>query len=349
MEQTLAASAMDVGQAEHSLDFSGPGTFPICELPADVVRIILKRIAFKDRLALEMVSKGHRDILRDLESWHAVNLWDMEATDISESQFAKVLAKIQPGFDKALPQIGCIAAVLDSFLQAYREELERPSSPKYGDVYAEARIASMAKAAGFPYQQHFLEKNPQRTLDFSERALETCTILAADEVDWLKQMGRKISGVLFPRSAAIAAQTESSDGEKVRIFLNISGAKLLSPSFLAASIIVLSAAGYRVDFRMDKADDPPFSIQHTDILQVLTGGDCTFHVNLGMPKALLRFDLKYDLDMYAVPSEEVGLPEQRNDYQNPLAQVLANASSLTYSDSKAFYNNFLSKILTLAH
>ncbi|GAQ86623.1 hypothetical protein KFL_003000160 [Klebsormidium nitens] len=360
MMEQLIASAMDVGQAGLSLDEEGAGSFPIHELPADVVRIILKMIAFRDRLALEMVSKGHRDVLRDLEPWHAVNLRVMSATDVSESQFVKVLAQIQPGFDKALPQIESMAAVFDSFAQAHRERRQRPWSPIYKDVYLEARIASIVRAAGFPYQQKFLEKHLERSLSSSKRVLEACTILAAENVDWLKEMGRKVSEVVFPPFIeTAAAQIESSMRERVCVWLNVSGAKMLSPSFLAASVIVLSAAGYRVDLRMNRVDDPPFPMHHTDILRALTGGDCTFRVNLAISDTWSAF--RYGLDDLTVPSEGPVVAEQRRAFQSPLARVLANASSLTYSEyslmshdphekhSKALYNNFLSKVLTIAH
>lgn len=345
---------MEEGRGGYSSGCEIGPSYLVCELPADILHIVLKKIEFKDRLALEMVSKGHRDTLRALEPWHGINLSHLNASSVTKRQFLKLLATVQPGFGRASSQIDSIAAIFESFPQTHRQKWVSVISPKYADVYSEARIASIVRRAGFPYKQGFLEQNPSACLSIFEQPQEACTILAAEHVDWLSQLGRKIyEQLLLPSlmSTAATARRSDPDAEKVRLLLNVSGAQQLSPFFLAACVVALSAVGFRVDLWMNKANDPSFLWnQVVELLQVLTGGDCTLRVNLAVSdRVLVERDLDIALEecmRTREKSEFLGVKGPQ--YSCPLVQALANTHSAWPALSKVSYDNFLSKVSALS-
>lgn len=239
-----------------------------------------------------MLNKDHQNLLRDLRSWCEINLEAMQATDLSERQFlsllGNLLGKIQPGFafGRALPQVKGIAAILEGFSKVFQEERSEFWIPSRRNLAFDGRLASLTKAARVRYQ-YVHEDSHKRFMFLPERLLEPCAFLSAEQLDWLLQAGRKLRELFLPASTCNAESSLEDSGqvavsqhpEKMCIFLNASGAKKLSPSFLAACIISLSAAGFQVDFKMNGADDIPVPLHpNIELLQIVTAGDCTFHL-----------------------------------------------------------------------
>lgn len=344
-----SVGAMEEEQVGHVAVHQRAGCFPICDLPMDILRIILKKLSLKDRLVLELLNKGHHDIFRDAESWFEISLQDMQALGLTERQMSKLFSRVQPGFERASSQIDSIIAILESFSKSYSGVLHSTRQPSYEDVYSEAQIAYIIRAAGFSYEQSPLETKLERSLGRTRRILEACTVWLAEHLAWLEQMGGFRDLILFLSKAA-GFGTKSSPPKEGCLAVDVPGAKSLSPSFLAACMILLSGAGFAIEFRMTGDSDPPFASHHTvDFLQVLTGSNCIFYVNLVLPEgATSGIDLKEALEEYTAPTGKFMLLQYANS-ATPLVRVLAHAESLVSEKSKALYNNFLSKTLALEY
>lgn len=134
-------------------------------------------------------------------------------------------------------------------------------------------------------------------------SIETCTIWFADQFHRLRHICTLIWGFLvFCRSSIkdpadcakkLLALLSSSFPRKrpgrllevkpkVAACLDVSGAVSLSPPFLAACTVALSAVGFKVSFRMTGDGDPSFPIYHLLNLMRTLAFDCSIHVKLGV-------------------------------------------------------------------
>ncbi|GAQ89566.1 hypothetical protein KFL_005370030 [Klebsormidium nitens] len=79
------------------------------------------------------------------------------------------------------------------------------------------------------------------------------------------------------RKKGIAYQKDTG---KAAVTLDFCGTAKLSPEFVAACVLGLSAAGFKVDLKMDGDSDPPFPLHHVVSLLRILAVSCTIQANL---------------------------------------------------------------------
>lgn len=132
---------------------------------------------------------------------------------------------------------------------------------------------------------------------------------------------------------------------KIMVSLDVSGAKKLSPAYLAACTIALSAAGFKVRCRMTGHDDPPFPAYH--LLNLMRGlaFDCSIHVGvlvLGIHRLVKKC---LEIVNQSRRIEEIG--NSTNEAIASVPNILAVARVMEYPASGAAYRRFANKMLLL--
>lgn len=238
---------------------------PLVALPKDILRIILKKVSLKDRLQLGLLDKSHRDTLRETELWQEVNLCAMQALSLREDQLLCLLGRVLPGLEQVSLEIGSMAVILRSITCEFVEQARSHQL----DSAAWSTVKTVAK---------------------------TCMVWFVEQVKRILQLPSSIQWLFKVFWQLLWDPTDFITGiyEKLRkhrksfrpgsgkfaVSLDVSGARYLTPHFLGACIISLSAAGFEVTLKMDGDGDPPFPLYHlVSLLQILSVG-CSVQVNM---------------------------------------------------------------------
>ena len=257
-------------------------------LPKDVLRVILKKLSLKDRLRLEMVSKSHRDTLRQRELWLEIDLSAMQASKITENQLLFLLGRVAPLMQQIKPQIESMAEYFVLLSQEAMKQAPTPPVERLDELTKDLTyvgIDSLSVAMRNLSTLHDLllpeswykvrSLGQNLTICCSEvgisisRHLQNGTLrfrqllseLAANPVRFIKGLLRRPPTLLGPDQVSLGGSG------KAAVDLNFSGAASLSPHFLAACVVALSAAGLDVNFKMNGERDPSFSVH--DLLGLL--------------------------------------------------------------------------------
>ncbi|GAQ83238.1 hypothetical protein KFL_001400220 [Klebsormidium nitens] len=343
------------------------GAQPRSSLPGDVLRIILNKIGLKDRLRLELLSKSHRDTLREPELWRELNLASMQALDLSDDQLLHLLSRTNSGLlEKLSSQVYAMAEILEELTQAesfikrpFNECLNRlPMAVEVGPHRANILFPLTAILFSFLYRVVPASWGPTRAI------VETCTTWFSDQVNRVIRIFPRILRLIAACQANIkhpsafkrtllasfngppSVRLAQVDSAKVAVFLNASGAADLSPAFIAACIVALSAAGFKTEFRMEGNMDPLFSLHLVSLIQALAV-DCSVRVNLLVSGAHFGPNLKHFLKNFNswLGDQEGG---SEHDVAASLSSSLAAFRSSVYPDSSAAYQRFEQKFFVLA-
>lgn len=332
---------------------------PLTSLPGDVLRIILNKIGLEDRLRVELLSKSHRDTLREPELWRKLDLASMQALDLRDEQLLHLLSRVDPGFmfQKLSSQVRGMAEILEDLTQAesfikrpLRGCLDRmPMAVEAGHV-PEVKSLIPFTAILFLRLHRLVPEawGPTRVI------VETCTSWISNQINRVARVYPRIVRLLsacqaslkhpqaFPKTLLASFNGPPSvrlvqvDSAKVDLLFNASGAANLSPAFISACIIALSAAGFKTEFRMEAYRDPLFPLHLVELIKALAV-DCSVHVNLLVSGA--HFGAKHFLKHFnpCVGDQEV---RQEHDVGASLSSSLAAFRSYTYPDSAAAYQRF---------
>jgi hypothetical protein len=330
-------------------------------LPTDVLQMILKKIGLKDRLCLEFLDKRHLETLMEPELWYEVDLASMQALNFTEDQLIHLLSRVHPGLGEVSSQIRSMAEIFDEVTKSFmkndpcfgRSLNEGPQDLSYlgKDLFS---IASLSLE-----RLHHTLPGSWRT---SRLLVETCTAWFFDQVHRLIKMGPWMWGILaacirmikdpagFVKKLQARLNTSHRQPPqprkaKIMVSLDVSGAKKLSPAYLAACTIALSAAGFKVRFRMTGHDDPPFPAYH--LLNLMRGlaFDCSIHVGvlvLGTHRLVKKC---LEIVHQSRRIEEIG--NSTNEAIASVPNILAVARVMEYPASGAAYRRFANKTLLL--
>jgi hypothetical protein len=341
----------------------------LCGLPKDVLQIILKKIGLKDRLRLELLDKRHRDVLREPELWHEIDLASMQALNLTEDQLLHLLSRVHPGLEEVSWHIEGMTDIFNEVTKSFLKNDPNPLSEldkiSQDFPYLGSDLVSDSEAALFFERLH--QKVPE-SWGVTRVFVETCTIWFADQIHCLRHIGPLMWGFLVSCRSSIKDPADCAKKllaqlslsfprkrpgrlmevkPKFAACLDVSGAVSLSPAFLAACTVALSAVGFKVSFRMTGDGDPSFPIYHLLNLMRTLAFDCSIHVKLGVTgtyrwtKSLLE-----SVEQTRRDSSE-GSGDSTNEVLASLENGLLVAGMMEYSASKAAYRRFLGKILLL--
>jgi hypothetical protein len=345
----------------------GPHTkaLSLCGLPTDVLRMILKKIGLKDRLCLELLDKRDLETLREPELWYEVDLASMQALNLTEDQLLHLLSRVHPEFGGVSSQIRSMAEIFDEVTKSFMK-----NDPIFGRSLNEISQdlsylgRDLLSVASLSLER--LHHTVPRSWGTSRLLVETCTAWFFDQVHRLTQMGPWVWGILVACIRIIGdptgfvkklqarlntphRQPPQSRKAKIMVSLYVSGAKKLSPAYLAACTIALSAAGFKVRFRMTGHADPPFPAYH--LLNLMRGlaFDCSIHVGVLVPCTHRLVKKCSEIFNRVSLSAETGYStsEPNASLRNILAAALAVARVMEYPASGAAYRRFANKMLLL--
>ncbi|GAQ83177.1 hypothetical protein KFL_001380190 [Klebsormidium nitens] len=241
----------------------------LAALPADVLRLILKDISLKERLRLEILDKSHRDALRDPELWHAIKLGAVDAQTCTEDQLLSLLIRLEPRMQKGAAQIRRMAESLGDVTAGFTKHrmakllaVEQLKRKTRASLWREAIYLQLMSL-------RFLYTAVPESWISVRFFLETCTLWVEDQLQRIPLAVRSVCNFLRNVSSSHSAfvrngtssppeRPERQRSAKREVLLNVSGAVQLSPNFVAACVIALSAAAFQVTVRMDGEGDPGF-------------------------------------------------------------------------------------------
>lgn len=348
-------------------------------LPKDVLRIVLKDISLQDRLQLELVDRSHGDALREPELWQDLNLGAMQALHLSEKQLLCLLERLNPGLNQFPSQIGSIAKILSIMNTNFMQQA--PSSVK--DALGQ-RAQGFSVFVRVPLFLVLLAESlcfkGSEMLNLAAHAFLRCHKVLPDSwgpiryfvetsVAWFSEqvmriprfvsfmqwflllllhcLGdpvRSMRGMLADLRKKELTRRRGSG--KAAVNLDVSWAASLSPEFVAACVLGLSAAGFKVDLKMVGDSDPPFPLYHVVSLLRILAVDCSMQVNMlihGLYPAWRGDFLK--------GFNPESLLEQGHDFEFDPKQALLDYTResrlLEYEGSEASYRRFQEMILKL--
>lgn len=269
------------------------GCAPLAALPKDILCCILKKVGLKDRLRLELVDRSHRDTLRDHELWKEINLGAMQALDLSQKQLVCLLSRICPQLLKHLHRVKSMTETLRDISLEYKDHVpnalgRRVQWLKADWTYLRKDMIILARLY-FPRCHQAIPESWGST----RLAVEACTRWFSEQVTrisraltsfWqnfsviLKRLQGPFAIAKVPGSKLHRATQLIS--ANAALALDVSGATSLSPPFLAACVIAMSAAGVKVDFKMDQDTDPLFPLHEVVNLLNILALDCSIKVNM---------------------------------------------------------------------
>ncbi|GAQ86750.1 hypothetical protein KFL_003090070 [Klebsormidium nitens] len=259
-------------------------------LPLDVLRLIVAKLDLQDRLRLEALDRSHREIMREPELWQDIRLGGGRALEIKEEQLLILISRIDHRM-QAASHIAGMTAALQDITQSYlgHDPLRNPK--------LDSRLSTPGATLGSPFsfiEIRVLYQAVPETWGPLRLIAETCTVWVVEQVNRIPKAARKLfsacqkivrdpAAIVGTLKAKLTGQVklEGKPSAKKAVSLNVTGGTKLSPAFLAACTIALSAAGYHVDLTMDGESDPGFLVNHPvhDVIRSLAL-DCSLHVNL---------------------------------------------------------------------
>ncbi|GAQ92867.1 hypothetical protein KFL_011740030 [Klebsormidium nitens] len=326
-------------------------------MPVDVLRLILKDFSLKERLRLEILDKSHRDALRDPELWHAIKLGAVDAQTCTEDQLLSLLIRLEPRMQRGAARIRRMAESLSDVTEAFMKH-------RMAKLLAVEQLKRKTRAS-FCREAIFLQLMSLRYLHTAVPEswtpvrffLETCTLWVEDQLQRIPLAVRSVCNFLrnvrssasatFVRSGTSSPteRPERQRSAKRELLLNVSGAVQLSPNFVAACAIALSAAGFQVTVRMVGDGDPGF-LTNNPVLDVIRSLalDCAFLVNLKVsgtypwkPECLAPFN------PWGPAQEPFGASEA---IETKLERVAASVAP-HFDGSKAAFQRFLRKVASV--
>jgi hypothetical protein len=335
----------------------------LCRLPTDILRKILTKLALKDRLRLELVDKKHRDTLREPELWYEIDLATMQALDLTADQLLHLLSRVYPDFERVSSQVQSMAEILlavsGSFTKNGINFWTRHVDVEIPIYYGKDVVSIAARLLGRLHHQVPESWGATRYL------VEACTIWFSDQVQRLLTVGPWMRGLWVASLKTIRdpnhflkklearldtlrnpdRQCQLKTKSKVDVSLDVSGAGNLAPAFLAACIVALAAAGFKVSFRMTGNGDPSFPAY--DLLNLLRtlALDCSICVNVGVSGTYLPMTPLLEAATQ-LGEEDTASATSTVDVAS-LADRIAVAYKSEYKGSEAAYRRFVTQIRRL--
>lgn len=332
------------------------GARALSGLPLDVLRLIVGKLDLQDRLSLEAVDRSHRDALRELpELWQDIKLGGGRALEITKKQLLCLIGRMNPGM-QAASRITSIAAAVLNITESYmdydpflnREAYLRWTTPQ-------AILASGILIIPFKV----LYQSVPETWGPLRLTIETCKVWVVEQVCRLSKAARYFLSVCqnvvrdpgflvrtLIENGAGQVKPEGKRSARRAVSVDVSEATNLSPAFLAACSIALSAAGHHVALKMDGKSDPGFLANHPmlDIIRMLAP-ECLLQVNLLVSG---KFPWRANcLDLEGCShKEQLQEAAQTETVEAKLERVAASIAP-HYKGSRAAYRSFLGKVLSL--
>lgn len=334
----------------------------LCRLPTDILRKILKKLALKDRLRLELVDKKHRDALREPELWYEIDLATMQALDLTADQLLHLLSRVHPDIERLSSQAQSMAEILHAVSDSFMKDgfdFWRDVDVEVPNYYGKDVVSIAARSFGRLHHQVPESWGATRYL------VETCTIWFSEQVQRLLTVGPWMRGLWVASLKIIRdpdhflkklearldtlrnpdRKSQLKPKSKVDVSLDVSGAGNLAPAFLAACIVALAAARFKVSFRMTGNGDPSFPAHRLlDLLRTLAL-DCSICVNVGVSGTYRPMTPLLEAATQ-LGEEDTASATSTVDVAS-LADRIAVAYKSEYKGSEAAYRKFVTQIQRL--
>ncbi|GAQ92866.1 hypothetical protein KFL_011740020 [Klebsormidium nitens] len=327
----------------------------LAALPVDVLALILKDMSLKERLRLETLDKNHRDALRVPELWEAIDLEALCALNCTEDQLLSLLSRVEPRMQRGAAQIRRMAESLDDVTESFTkhmvpefavEQLKRKTRTSFNRDFIFIQLVIL----------RFLYKAVPESWGPVRFFFEACTLWLVDQLQriplavrsvfkFLRNVKSNPSAFVRNGTSSPLEKPERQRSAKKAVLLDVSGAVNLSPTFIAACAIALSAAGFQGSVRMDEEGDPGFLTNHPvfEVTRSLAL-DCAFLVNLKVSGAYpWKANCLTPFNPWGRAQEPVGAPEE---IETKLERVAASIAP-QFEGSRAAYELFLGKISSL--